>query len=595
MSTAKMAFGFTFDPGIVTVLGERKYSSYMEALNEAIQNSIDNRAANIDIKIEQDRIVIEDDGNGMSLSVLQDEYLRIGRPNIDPRKGGLFGIGCIANQALSHKTEIVTHVRGQSRGIRVLIHWDQVMNAPEIDARRPDAYTPAFLDVPSQPEKHGTTIILTDLKYKTTDPLEFKTYTEKKRFPLLISPDQAGRVRISINGQQCAATEPVGAEVYEFDSTKEFVIGEKTLPPLSSAHFGRVWGKFYITDPDEANTTHVFDRVGQRLDHYAEKDWLRITSLRSGMAFKRRLLGVINTTTEEIRGGTQPQPECLLLKSDRSGFFEDTLAFKQLVAYLNGTPEDSLSPAGGVLRAIHDHWLKNYKNLPDKGYRLGLQEAPNVVAILHSVLQDEHWIWKRDPNGVEREVVRKHEPHTPKDRMPRPRNKMLQCPQCKAINYISISELRIYVENPSPEARRKMSKNWPCKVCGNYLDPEKDTYRRPSPPKKPGEIMAKVKLGAGKVFDLRPESLGKAGELAYYDPDTEQLLVNADHSFYVRATMLGHRSLRQHMVLAALYAIAQMRKREENAAFEPEFNRLCSLAHQWTERGPSVVLEEPED
>ena len=76
---------------------------------------------------------------------------------------------------------------------------------------------------------------------------------------------------------------------------------------------------------------------------------------------------------------------------------------------------------------------------------------------------------------------------------------------------------------------------------------------------------------------------------------TTQLLINADHSFFLRAAALGNRGIRQHMVLASLYAIAQTKKRETNAEFEQEFNRLCSLAHNWTDRGISVVLDDSEE
>ncbi len=575
MSEEKVEIGFTFDPGLISVFGARKYSTYMEALNEIVRNSIGYRAKKIDITISTDKIIVEDDGIGMNKEGLQKEYFRVGKPTKDATTGSLFGIGKFGNQALAHKTEIITQKQGSSEKFHVSIDWDEAEKAKEIDALHPQAYRPNVKKTISSPKKHGTTIILTDLKYQPQNLMEFKNYTEKKLFPLLITD----KIRILINGQRCVATEPKG-QCFEFDTLEDFILEDKTVSAIPEAPFGKVWGEFYVTDPDDSNTTHVYDSFGHRLDSYSERDWLRLTSFTSAMAFKKRLVGIIHTTTEEIRDENIPQ-KCLILKSDRSGFFEETPSYKEMVKYVKK-----------IVKLIHEKWLKEYKDVSSKIIKIINEESPIVAKIVENILSETERVWKREDKGVLKTVVRKQRKGREPKPTPTPKHKMLQCSICKAINYITLVEYRVFVENPNEDVKKKMLKNWPCKVCGHYLNPEADLYKRKAPSKKPGFIATKVKLGPGRSIEIQPEPLGRAGALAYYDPDTEYLAINTDHTFLTKASEMGYKGVRQHMVLSALYAVAQMRKREENAEFETEFNKLCSFAHHWTGKGEAVRLIE---
>lgn len=562
--------GFTFDPGIISVLGERKYTTYTEALNEIIRNAIGYKAKKVEIEISQEKITIKDDGIGMNKEDLKNEYFRVGKRTQDPSTGSLFGIGKFATQALAHKTEIITQKEGSKEKFQVFIDWDAAERAKEIESLLSDAYKPMIKKIISSEKEHGTTIILKDLKYKPKDAMEFKNYVEKKLFPILFS----GKVEILVNGKKCVAKEPEG-EIFEFNSETDFILNEKRILARPAASFGKVWGKFYLTpEPSDDNAIHVYDSYGHRIDSYSERDWLKLSSLTSGMAFRRRVIGIISTTTEEVRE-VIPCQKCLMLKSDRSGFFEDTQAFKDLVNYLKE-----------IIKLIHEKWLKEYKDISAKIIKTAKEELPKVGEIVKNMLKEEEYVWKREEKGEEREVVRKHKPHEPTKEPPKPPSyKMLQCPQCRAINYISLVNYRVFTENPNPEAKRKMLKNWPCKNCGYYLNPDTDLYKRPSPPKKIGIITTKVKLGIGMSIDLGLQPLGRNGSIAEYDPDSEYLIINSEHAFFIKFGNAGRIALRCYMVLASLYAIAQMKKREEKTDFEPVFNHLCSLAHNWVEKG----------
>ncbi|MCK4232847.1 ATP-binding protein [candidate division WOR-3 bacterium] len=565
---SKPKIKISYDENVQISLGERKYSSYMEALNETVRNSLDNKACRIEINVSNEKITIEDDGTGMDENSFNNDYFRIGKLNIDPSKGGLFGIGCLGHRALSNKTELTSHVLGKNRGIRIVVDWDKkkIVDTGWIQSLK---------------EQHGTRITLTNLKYQPGKPLELRKYFERKYFPIFINP--SSRLTIIVNGPKCRVIEPDYENKYEFDSTKDFVLGNKKVPAVTNANFGRVYGTFYIVDPNKDNTTYVYDRMGSQLNIYSQKDWLRIRSLTSGVAFQSRLLGIINTKTEEVIDKNLPEGKYLLIKSSRDGFFEGVFSFKELVEYLIGKPEKRLKlPHGGILRLIHTCWLEEYTGREDPKFRrVSDEEIKNIVPVLSELLKDEETIWKTVSDGEEKEKVRKRERgDRTKKPTPKPKHKRLQCPKCKAFNYITIVEYKIYVDNPNPEAKRKMSRNWPCKICGYYLNPDTDLHKIKSSPKKPGTVVAKVKIGKGTWVDVQHEGLGEMGDLGTCDISDEFLKINDQHAFYLQAYKLGTKMLDQHMIISALYAIAQAKKLELGVDFETEFNRMCANAHR---------------
>jgi hypothetical protein len=465
-------------------------------------------------------------------------------------------------------------VQGNDRSIRVAVDWDEkkIVGTDWI---------------PSQKEQHGTSIVLTDLKYQPGDPLELRKYLERKYFPIFMNPQS--NLTITVNGDKCRVKEPNYEDKYEFDSTKDFVLGNKKVPAVPDAEFGRVSGTFYIVDADKGNTTYVYDRLGTQLDIYSQKDWLRIGSLTSAAAFRPHFLAIINTSTEEVIGENYPKGKVLSIKSGREGFFEGLFSFQELIEYLNGNPnEERLKlPNGGILRLIHARWLEEYvRGKPEKFNKVSDEAIKNVVPKLNELLKDEETVWKTAPDGKEKEKLKKRDgKKEPTKKPPEPKHKRLQCPKCKAFNYITVIEYKIYVDNPNPEAKRKMRKNWPCKICGEYLNPDTDLHKIKSSSKKPGTVITKVEIGKGTWVDVQHDGLGETGELGDCDISTESLVINEEHAFYLQAHKLGPKMLEQHMLISALYAIAQAKKREKGLDFEKEFNRMCANAHRLVKTG----------
>lgn len=76
---ATLRIPVTVDKSHIIALGERLYGESIELVRELVNNAYDADAARVNVQINKDNIVVEDDGNGMTLEGLK-EYFNIGSP-----------------------------------------------------------------------------------------------------------------------------------------------------------------------------------------------------------------------------------------------------------------------------------------------------------------------------------------------------------------------------------------------------------------------------------------------------------------------------------------------------------------------------------
>lgn len=69
----------TVDKSHIITLGERLYGESIELVRELVNNAYDADATRVNVQIDKDKIVVEDNGNGMDLAGLK-EYFNIGSP-----------------------------------------------------------------------------------------------------------------------------------------------------------------------------------------------------------------------------------------------------------------------------------------------------------------------------------------------------------------------------------------------------------------------------------------------------------------------------------------------------------------------------------
>lgn len=127
----------TVSSRIVDHLSSGLYESPAACLKELVNNSYDADATLVEVfvKPDADRIIISDDGHGMSRTEFQRHFTRISESHkrddgdMTPghrKKIGKIGIGFIAANEICDEMEIVSTKKGSSELLRVTIHFDKM-------------------------------------------------------------------------------------------------------------------------------------------------------------------------------------------------------------------------------------------------------------------------------------------------------------------------------------------------------------------------------------------------------------------------------------------------------------------------------------
>lgn len=116
---------------VLNHLGINLYSNVPAVLSEVVANSWDADAEKVEIEIGSEKIVITDDGHGMSLGDINDKYLLVGyerREKKDERYTpkhhrpvmGKKGIGKLSLFSIANRIEIHTVKNGEKNGFLIL-------------------------------------------------------------------------------------------------------------------------------------------------------------------------------------------------------------------------------------------------------------------------------------------------------------------------------------------------------------------------------------------------------------------------------------------------------------------------------------------
>jgi len=96
---------------IISILTKGMYSDPKDALREYVQNSVDAKAKYIEIKIRQNNIVVQDDGEGMDYDVMRNA-IRLGVSDKNPKNQvGFMGIGIYSAFHICEKLIILSKVK----------------------------------------------------------------------------------------------------------------------------------------------------------------------------------------------------------------------------------------------------------------------------------------------------------------------------------------------------------------------------------------------------------------------------------------------------------------------------------------------------
>ena len=196
-----------FDPRTIEHLGIKMYSQLPYALAELVANAYDAGAENVKIQlidnVEEKKIIVEDDGDGMSYDEVADNFLVIGRKRRaedkkrENSKGrvitGKKGLGKLALFGIGKTIRIETSKKGEQKKTVFTMEWDAILEEES------GSYYPKNEQIEKDDsELSGTKITLSELSRKTGFDLEGTAIALSKLFN---SFDKDFAVSVSKNGE----------------------------------------------------------------------------------------------------------------------------------------------------------------------------------------------------------------------------------------------------------------------------------------------------------------------------------------------------------------------------------------------------------
>lgn len=553
------------------ILGRRKYTNYMQALNEAVANSLDWGSSLVNISLSKDYIEIEDDGLGMSEESLINRYFTLGENNPNKEARGMFGIGICANAALGRILTVETRSRGENKGIKAVVNFDRV---EEHDLGNYTAEK--WEEINFSGKEYSTLVRIENLKWDGISSEEIMKFLTEKHWPLFLDKDI--QIVVKVNGYKLEATEPRDALIYNFRSDHEFRIGERYIPK-QELDCGLIKGTFYLKEEGFGEDASIDVYVkNQRIDKYSGEDidWLKIKDLSSAAGFRSRIKGLIKVEASNEKEYKERSPfdkNILELKSDRSGFFEESIAFKHLCAYLNEKSKGRVLnlPYGGVLRLINSDWYKNRGQDISKTQELIKHFEQDLKKDLSKIFEEEKFNIKQDVNSTLIKQTRKKPEEQP---TPKPENIMFRCPKCQDILRVKISIYKKWQRVSEDEKLKLQKQYWICNTCGCILNPDRDKYK-----KGPisGEEILQIKLTDGSITRILAEAMGKNGIRSVYLPEDSAVRINAEHAMLVYSIKTSDEAFKCYLLDSIIYAISFERsKGREVKDFQLLYNDLSA-------------------
>ena len=209
-------YQMTINLNVLNHLGINLYSNVPAVLSEVVANAWDADATNVDIEIDDDKITITDDGDGMTLDDINGKYLMVGykrrkgKEDILTAKGrsvmGRKGIGKLSLFSIANIARVESVKAGEKNGF--------VMSVKEIEdhinreEQTPYKQTPYEPDSLSEDDltlnQEGTQIVLAELTKKVT---RASATALQKRLARRFSVIGTNDFNVKINGRSVTVTD----------------------------------------------------------------------------------------------------------------------------------------------------------------------------------------------------------------------------------------------------------------------------------------------------------------------------------------------------------------------------------------------------
>lgn len=198
------------DLSVLDSLGINLYSNAAAVLSELVANAYDADATKVAITWEQgERVIVSDDGAGMTVAELNDRFLKVGyrkrdgsnEGNVSPTWRRPFmgrkGIGKLSVFSVANVVTVYSTKNGETNGFSI--------DAEDLRKKieNGEEYAPEEVsEIPSEYARQGTTLVLTSLRSKRAD-LTAKALRKRiaRRFDVIDqTPPERGGFSIVING-----------------------------------------------------------------------------------------------------------------------------------------------------------------------------------------------------------------------------------------------------------------------------------------------------------------------------------------------------------------------------------------------------------
>ncbi|MCG8321704.1 MAG: ATP-binding protein [Cytophagales bacterium] len=163
---------------VLNHLGLRLYSNIPAVLSEAVANSYDADATRVDITldVDNDKIILEDDGHGMTLDDINKKYLYVGYSRRENGEGispkfkrpvmGRKGIGKLSMFSIANHIEILTARKNLKTNIIEKDGLSMDRYDIEMEISKSEKYHPKDILTDGFDKNQGTRITLTNFKRK---------------------------------------------------------------------------------------------------------------------------------------------------------------------------------------------------------------------------------------------------------------------------------------------------------------------------------------------------------------------------------------------------------------------------------------------
>lgn len=227
-------YTMSVDLSVIESLGINLYSNAAAVLSELVANAYDADATLVEIDWKRDggRVIVTDDGVGMTVKQINTRFLKVGYKKRD-KEGttskkfgrkfmGRKGIGKLSVFSIAETVTVYSTRKGVSNGFKIVT----ADLKKRIEAAKP--YHPIPVEVPVEYQQRGTTLVLDDLKTKRAD-LSARALRKRlaRRFDVLSqTPRREGGFYIEVDGKRITFADRQELKNVEF--IWEF--GETTVP-----------------------------------------------------------------------------------------------------------------------------------------------------------------------------------------------------------------------------------------------------------------------------------------------------------------------------------------------------------------------------